>query len=739
MIKRNFPTGSSSLSWIDVTPLFVTKDKTGRKVIRSVARQLASAGSGGVESIRQTGTTLGRRCRPRIAIPLIFCVNVFCDFRAQGWRFRTTSRRILAAAPSNGGGVAEEKARVRVAHLVERNAQLRQPSVQRFVVEMERRRLHRGAWHSIFSLMRDGRELASKLAAGAELPDGAARNRALRDTIDPYLQVVKAGVRCEFTGLELSDIWRYFRHTWTTTYQSTPGRKIFLLVRDRAGSNHPVIGIAALGSPIVQLSVRDAWIGWTAKQLVETIRQGPSPHWATWLSDSVDQLIRMIFVRDFIKERRIRRSDFRRPTEAMIAKLRVLAAAERKAHQLYPARRQHKTVSRASGGVDWVAQARSHLFRSKRAIALAELLQARRDLQAAGINRSSSDAWDASLASASVGRAIATILRYTKATHVGVDMMDITVCGAVAPYNPLLGGKLVSLLMASPEVRAEYARRYRTAQSVIASSMAGRPVIRRPQLVLLGTTSLYGVGASQYNRLKMPAEFAGGRPSLRVAFEMLGQTAGYGSYHFSQDTMKALEVLLGRLQRGRPVNSIFGEGVNPKLRKVRSALDAVGFPSDLLLQHGSPRIVYGVALAQNFREILFGLSRRPKYILPAHEATTSRIVDFWCSRWLARRVESPVVIAEVHQHSTVYPVAHGARVVSLDAADESGELFSDLQKAPLPTPALCAQGPIDTARLRVGPLPHDILHAATLTKAHSSSRSSADARRARRVSASLRP
>ena len=43
MIKRDSPTGSSSVSWIDVTPLAVTKDRTGRKVIRSVARQLESA------------------------------------------------------------------------------------------------------------------------------------------------------------------------------------------------------------------------------------------------------------------------------------------------------------------------------------------------------------------------------------------------------------------------------------------------------------------------------------------------------------------------------------------------------------------------------------------------------------------------------------------------------------------------------------------------------------------------
>ena len=320
---------------------------------------------------------------------------------------------------------------------------------------------------------------------------------------------------------------------------------------------------------------------------------------------------------------------------------------------------------------------------------------ARRDLQAAGVTRPSSAAWKAGLASASVARAIATILRYTKATHVGVDMMDITVCGAVAPYNSLLGGKLISLLMASPAVRTEYARRYRTAQSVIASSMAGRPVIRRPQLVLLGTTSLYGIGASQYNRLKMPAELAGGRRGLTVTYEMLGQTAGYGSYHFSQDTMKAMGFLLGRRQRGRPVNSIFGEGVNPKLRKVRSALDAVGFPSDLLLQHGSPRIVYGICLAENFREVLFGFSRRAKYILPAKEATTSRLIDFWCSRWLAKRVERPEVIADVQRHSTVYPVDHGARVVLSDGPEELEPLLAG-HKPPVPRAGQRPEVPADS-------------------------------------------
>jgi hypothetical protein len=87
---------------------------------------------------------------------------------------------------------------------------------------------------------------------------------ALQEVIQPYLQLVERGKRCQFTHLFLQDIWRYFRHTWRTPYNATPGRQMFYLVRDGAQPFHPVIGIAALGSSLVQLTVRDNRIGWTA-------------------------------------------------------------------------------------------------------------------------------------------------------------------------------------------------------------------------------------------------------------------------------------------------------------------------------------------------------------------------------------------------------------------------------------------------------------------------------------------
>lgn len=671
---------------IDITPARLWRYPNARKTMRWVIRALIRSQCGAhqpltPDALRSAGIARARKSAGRMTVDLVFYINVLCDLRAQGWTLRLTRGRVLALAPTNGLGATEEKARIRAAHAVDRDIQLQQPSVTRFVEEMERRRLHKGEWFSIFSLMRDGRELADRLTAAVESPGSSLKDEALRGAIDPYLQVARAGGRCAFTGLDLLDIWRYFRHTWSTTYQSTPGRKMFFLVRDRAAANHPVVAIAALGSPIVQLSVRDRWIGWTPDQVLAAMRASRPAPWVQWLESSLQRLIDTVYAKDLIKDGYLLRRDLRQPTKEAIAKLKALAATERRVHHLYPEQRQHKAAGRKRAAL-WSRQAQTHLFRSKRAAALADLLKARLELRTASMARPSSSVWAHALDSEGLKGAISTILRYTKAAHVGVEVMDITVCGAVAPYNHLLGGKLVSLLMASPEVRAEYARRYKTASSIIASSMAGRSVVRPPRLVLLGTTSLYGIAPSQYNRLKMPAAAVGGAKAATLAFECLGRTAGYGSYHFSRETLAALEPLLGRLQRGRPVNSIFGEGVNPKLRKVRAALDAVGLPSNLLLQHGSPRLVYGIALASNFREILLGLRSRPVYVIPTRRDATARIVDFWRDRWLSRRVESAEVIRAVAEHSLISPVRHGARVVMPGGGREG--LLSDTESGPAP-------------------------------------------------------
>ena len=182
----------------------------------------------------------------------------------------------------------------------------------------------------------------------------------------------------------------------------------------------------------------------------------------------------------------------------------------------------------------------------------------------------------------------------------GISVADVAVCGAIQPYNAILGGKLVAMLATSPEIVLEYRRRYADAASEIASSMAGRAVVRQPTLVLLGTTSLYGVGSSQYNRVKIPCDRVSGRPGESICYENLGRSRAFGTSQYSDETVDALVDLVQQSTGGRRVNSIFGEGASPKLRKVRHGLDLLGFPAMLLLKQHRPRVVYAVNLVREY-------------------------------------------------------------------------------------------------------------------------------------------
>jgi len=269
-------------------------------------------------------------------------------------------------------------------------------------------------------------------------------------------------------------------------------------------------------------------------------------------------------------------------------------------------------------------------------------------------------------------KAVEVIRRYVKAIHVGNDLLEIAICGAIPPYNTILGGKLVAMLLASPEVVHAYKARYANASSIIASSMAGRAIRRKPRLVAMATTSLYGRKLSQYTRISISAGACGGKASETVAYKELGMTEGQGSYHLSGQTIDEIELLLAQTENGRRVNSIFGEGVNPRMRKIRGGLDMCGFPSDHILKHGNPRVVYGVGLASNFREVLMGQAKRPQYILPNEqpEAVTRAIVDYWFTRWLQPRLNKDGMIDEVSQDTLARPITHRAKVVLPELPEE---------------------------------------------------------------------
>jgi hypothetical protein len=587
-------------------------------------------------------------------LKLMVAKNLLLDLSTQGWRVSIRSGGISLTSYSEGnGGLAKEVIRNR--HLQERDAQLREPSVINFVQSMERHRLTSKGWHSIFSVMRDGRELSESLAELRE--DMSQLEAKIDDVVDPYIQFVETGAHCPETGLLLSDIWRYFRHTWVTAYKSIPGRSLSILIRDRARPGHPVIGIAALGSAVVQQSIRDKWIGWDVPSVESALGKKYDGRVIKRLLEHLERRINLIYKGDLLGSL-FTRWDLTRPSAPLIDKLNQAAEKAMRKHRRYPDPAAHKETAEDDKG--WRKKAELHLFRAKRCKELAQLLSIKAALLQSAGGPLSPVAIMRVIEKSAVRHGLAQLVRLLKAENVGIHMMDITICGAMAPYNAILGGKLVCTLLCSPEVVEYYRRRYSRQVSVIASSMAGRAVRKKPHLSLLCTTSLYGSGSSQYNRIKIALDPE--KPPLQ--YEELGTSEGFGSFHFSKECVRLVDILLGRSAEGRRVNSIFGEGVNPLMRKMREVLDLLELPSTPLLRHGNRRIVYGVPLAENFRELLMGIQERPRYLIDSKYPVTQTkaLTRYWTQRWLRNRITNDDVLRSVSRHTLSFPMEHGAIV-----------------------------------------------------------------------------
>lgn len=610
---------------------------------------------------------------------------VLTDFARQRWAIRVTvGGDVEVKCPAEDRfDMAREKARIKAQELVKRDEQLRESAAREFIKRMEKKFFYDGHFVSIYSLFRDGRELAESLRAARSLA-GHERTQALREVVNPYIQFIDQVDHCEYTGLRLQNIWRYFRHTWTNQYTNTPGRSMTFLVRDRAREFHPVIGIGAIGSPIVQIRERDEWIGWHPETFLEVVNELPPTVLGNWLQKTIETAISEIYLDDFFEEQLISPTDIRTPTPEVLQRLVVHGEKQRKIHHRLASSQELKRSAKfdENGSTDahWQVRARTHLYRSKRSLSLADMLRSRLVLQQHLSLPPTSDEVRRLLDTEDGRRIVKKVLRKAKGDRVGISMADITVCGAVAPYNSILGGKLVSMLAASPQVVTAYQEKYVEQESEIASSMAGRPIVRPSNLVFLGTTSLYSVGSSQYNRLYIPAERIGGAAGDRLAFIEIGKSEAFGTSHFSSDTVSALASLVQQSSNGQRVNSIFGEGVSPKLRKIRDGLGALNFPADTLLRHGRQRILYGIPIVRNLRAFLLGMDDKPDYLFDVDdpERNTEEIGRWWTERWLYKRIESDDVLSQVEQHTLVRPIRHGGRVLLPRMRNDQATLFDDL-------------------------------------------------------------
>jgi hypothetical protein len=412
-----------------------------------------------VERLRHNVVADGPSTTDELKLALV--CNVLLDLHLQGWRVCITPEGLQLTERQGGPTetVADSKERIRNQHLQERNAQLRESSVVEFINSMERNRLTPQGWHSIFSVMRDGEELASSLRSVAEVQEPRLREQRLKEVVDPYIQFVDSQAICPETGLRLNDIWRYFRHTWTTTYKSVPGRSMMILIRDKARPCHPVIGIAALGSSVVQQSVRDRWIGWDKESAIVEFCELATRKKTKRLLQRLDAQINDVYKADLIEEGLLTRWNLKRPSAEVSEVLMIASLEAIESHRRYPNTADLKQTS-ASRPNDWRKLARTSLFKSKRCKHLATLLSIRSEFIRTDLENCSLAELRRTMRTTAIKQCVGQLIRLVKADRVGINMMDITVCGAIPPYNPILGGKLVCALLCSPEVVRAYRERY---------------------------------------------------------------------------------------------------------------------------------------------------------------------------------------------------------------------------------------------------------------------------------------
>ena len=290
----------------------------------------------------------------------------------------------------------------------------------------------------------------------------------LTSKIDPVIEV------CETE--KQHRLFRMLRYYWSSPYSEYVGRRIKLIIRDKALPNKPVIGIAALGSPIIHIPERDEWIGWD-------------------------------------KETRTKN------------------------------------------------------------------------------------------------------LIYT---------LDAYVVGAMPPYNYLLGGKLISYILASNEVREIYRVKYKDQVTLTEKRIANK-------LVGIFTTSLYG-NSSQYNRIRYDNE---------LLYKPIGQTKGFGTLHLSEATIQLMIKLLK--SKGIEIGHKFGDGPSWVMRVIRTAGDLLGFDSDFLLRHSFKRNIYFIPLSKEYKKFLNGETKQPMFT----NYSKNELVNYWKERWFDKRMTNPEVIKNV--------------------------------------------------------------------------------------------
>lgn len=217
-------------------------------------------------------------------------------------------------------------------------------------------------------------------------------------------------------------------------------------------------------------------------------------------------------------------------------------------------------------------------------------------------------------------------------------VMDLYAFGAVAPYNNLLGGKLVATLATTKKVRDDFKRKYSSGRSNILHRNNGS---RKAGLTLLTTTGAFGE-SSILDRLRtVDAIGMKERPvddndfKTKLLWQFVGLTQGWGFFHLNNGIATEMFEYLKAKDDELLEKNRFGDGPNWKMRVIRHCLNDFGLDYKKYGKHGVQRGFYAAPLASNFREVLSGEETKPKYF----DYKLEPMFEYFKERYLLPRAE----------------------------------------------------------------------------------------------------
>ena len=187
--------------------------------------------------------------------------------------------------------------------------------------------------------------------------------------------------------------------------------------------------------------------------------------------------------------------------------------------------------------------------------------------------------------------------------------------GAVPPYNIVLGGKLVAMLMTSDTLRKDFRRKYSKQATVLQKRELPA------NLLFITTTGAFGK-SSLYTRLRFGEE--------QLA-SFIGYSNGSGSFHVPDAIYEQMLTELGK--SGVNVQRGYGHGPSRKLRLIRAGMESLGYQNGVF--HGVKRAIYLFRFARNLDRLIAGKAQRPFW----HHRQESDLTDFWKNRWILPRID----------------------------------------------------------------------------------------------------